>query len=114
MPTPDAAGFLPLHPLEFRILLVLRQGTSWGSRIVAEIEARERSRVTLYPANLYRRVRDLSSRGLIAEAETPPGGDPRRGYMVITPLGARVLSLEAERLQGLVAEAAAEGLLSDA
>lgn len=114
MPTTDPSSFLPLHPLEFRILLVLRQGTSWGSRIVEEIESREGGRRKLYPANLYRRVRDLAARGLIDEAPTPPDADPRRGYWALTSLGRAVTELEAERLRGLVEEAAALGLFSDA
>ena len=110
----DPSAYLPLHPLEFRILLVLRQGASWGSRIVEEIEARESGRMKLYPANLYRRVRDLTARGLIEEAPAPPDADPRRGYLALTVLGRTVLALEAERLRGLVDEATALGLLSDA
>ena len=114
MPAPDPSSFLPLHPLDFRILLVLRRGMSWGSRIVEEIEARESGRMTLYPANLYRRVRDLAARGLIEEASAPPEADPRRGYLALTTLGRAVTALEAERLRGLVDEATALGILSDA
>ena len=32
---------LPLHPLEFRILLVLLDGDSYGTRIVEEVERAE-------------------------------------------------------------------------
>ena len=49
----------PLHPHEFRILLALMEGPSFGTRIVEEIERREKG-TKLYPANLYRRIRDLA------------------------------------------------------
>ncbi len=109
----DPTRFLPLHALEFRILLVLRRGKSWGSRIVEEIEEREGGRMTLYPANLYRRVRDLVKRGLIEETDAPEGSDPRRTYLALTPLGREVTSLEAQRLRSLVHEVDALDLITD-
>ena len=105
---------LPLHPLEFRILLVLLEGPSHGYAIVREIESRERTLKRIYPANLYRRMRDLLAKRLV-EATTPPSGageDPRRRYFRITAVGRRVAAAEASRLRGLVAEALASGLLS--
>ena len=56
---------LPLHPAELRILMALVDGPSYGTRIVEQVEAAERGRIKLYPANLYRRIRDLMSRELI-------------------------------------------------
>jgi DNA-binding PadR family transcriptional regulator len=104
---------LPLHPLEFRILLALLEGASYGTRIVEAIEARESDR-KLYPANLYRRIRSLLSDGLIEEAEAPQGADPRRTYLRLTDLGRAVAAAEARRLRDLVAEAARHELIPDA
>ncbi|NNF13166.1 MAG: PadR family transcriptional regulator [Gemmatimonadetes bacterium] len=100
-----AEDHLPLHPLEFRILLAVLDGPSYGLRIVEEIEARERSVGTLYPANLYRRIRSLLSDGLLAESSPPEGADTRRTYVLLTPLGREVAVAETARLRDLVAEA---------
>ena len=108
----DVHAFLPLHPLEFRILLVLLGGASHGYRIVKEIEARE-GRERVWPANLYRRIRDLLASGLIEEAPAPRGeaADGRRSYVRVTNLGRRVARAEARRLEALVADARARRLL---
>ena len=107
-----ARGFLPLHPLEFRILMALLRGPSYGSRIVEEIESRERG-AKLYPANLFRRIRDLLSRGVLEEARAPEGADPRRTYVRLTALGRAVARAEARRLRALVSEADAYELLHE-
>lgn len=104
---------LPLHPLELRILMALSDGPSYGTRIVDEIEARVGHRQKLYPANLYRRVRDLLKRGLVEETETPSGADPRRTYLRLTPLGGDVARAEAGRLRELVEDAQRHRLLPE-
>jgi len=109
----SAEDHLPLHPLEFRILMTLVDGASFGSRIVEEIERSEPGRRKLYPANLYRRIRDLLSDGLIEEAPSPAGADPRRSYVRLTRLGSTVARLEARRLEDLVADARRRSLLTE-
>lgn len=104
---------LPMHPLEFRILMALLDGPSFGSRVVEEIEASERRGTKLYPANLYRRIRDLLARGLVEDAPSPPGADPRRGYVRLTQLGRSVAHAEARRLRDLVADAQQRRLLPE-
>lgn len=106
--------FLPLHPLEFRILLVLLDGPAHGYRIVKEIEAREKDSGSLYPGNLYRRIRDLLGRGLLQEVSPPSGveADPRRKYFAPTGLGEAVAKAEGRRLETLVREVRALGVLS--
>jgi DNA-binding PadR family transcriptional regulator len=113
--TPDPGSFLPLHPLEFRILLVLLEGVSHGYAMVQAIEARDPD-AAIYPANLYRRIRDLLAQGLLREADAPRGEDPeaRRRYVAVTPLGRRVARAEAERLQALVVDAREADLLGRA
>jgi DNA-binding PadR family transcriptional regulator len=108
-----ARRFLPLHPLEFRILLALLEGPSYGTRIVQEIEAREQGRTKIYPANLFRRIRDLLGRRLVEECATPSDADPRRTYLRLTATGRAVARAEAERLRELVAEAARHDLLRE-
>lgn len=108
----DARAHLPLHPLEFRILMALLDGPSYGTRIVEEIEAVEEG-PKLYPANLYRRIRDLLARDLLEEAPAPSGADPRRSYVRLTRAGRAVARAEARRLQGLVRDAARHDLLPE-
>lgn len=106
---------LPLHPLEFRILLALLDGPSHGYRIVQEIEEAE-GRDRIWPANLYRRMRNLLAKGLIEETAAPPDGEgaARRTYVRLAALGRRVAKAEARRLAGLLADARARRLLSEA
>lgn len=93
--------------------MAVLEGPSYGTRIVAEIEARERHGPKLYPANLYRRIRDLMARGLVEDAPSPEGADPRRSYVRITGLGQRVARAEARRLRDLVADAERHRLLPE-
>ncbi len=112
-PTSNPAGFLPLHPLEFRILMVLMDQPAHGYRIVREIESRERDLSSIYPGNLYRRIRDLVAKGLLHEVDPPSGvdADPRRKYFAPTSLGEAVAKAEGHRLQTLVQEAEALGVI---
>jgi DNA-binding PadR family transcriptional regulator len=104
---PDLQSFLPLHPLELRILLVLAEGDSHGYSIVRQIEERERHLPKIYPANLYRRIRDLARKSLVEECKPPVGAeaDPRRRYFRVTELGQAVLRAEVARMESLMAEA---------
>jgi len=112
---PTVRRHLPLHPLEFRILLALLEGPSYGTRIVEEIEEREggRGRTKIYPANLFRRIRDLLSRDLLRECAAPADADPRRTYVRLTRTGRAVARAEAERLRELVTEAIDHELLPE-
>ena len=101
----DPTDHLPLHPWDFRILLVLLNGPSYGTSIVAEIEAHESGGRRIYPANLFRRIRDLLADGLLEESPSPEGTDPRRTYVCLTPLGHAVAVAEGGRLRALVEEA---------
>ena len=111
MKKPDIARHLPLNPVHYRMLLVLLDGASYGTRIVESIEQREAEWRKLYPANLYRRVRELLQKGLIAECSGPEDADPRRSYVCMTDLGREVAIAESRRLQELVWDAERCGLL---
>lgn len=112
--SPHPVSFLPLHPLEFRILLILLEAPSHGYAVVQEIEGRDGGSGKIYPANLYRRIRDLLAKGLVEDAPLPDGysPDPRRRYFGVTELGRRVARAETARLGALLAEARERGLLS--
>ena len=103
----DPAEFLPLHPFELRILLALADGPAHGYPIIKAIEEKDGSWKRVLPANLYRRLRELSARGLVVEVE-PDGGpadDRARRTFALTDLGRRVAVAETRRLEALVADA---------
>lgn len=104
---------LPLHPLEFRILMALAEEPSYGTEIVRRIEEREGDAVKLYPANLFRRIRDLLRKQLIEDCQAPEGADPRRSYVRITDVGRTVARAEARRLADLVQDAREHRLLPE-
>ncbi len=103
---------LPLHPLAFRVLLVLTEGPSYGTEIVRRIEKAETT-LRIYPANLFRRIRDLLADELLEECSGPTGCDPRRSYVRLTALGESVLRAEASRLHTMVRDAQSLDLLED-
>ena len=95
--------------------MILMEEPSHGYAIVQEIEAREKDLPTIYPGNLYRRIRDLRAKGLIADTATPDGEgkDARRRYFEVTGLGREVVQAEAHRLRSLVLEARRHGLVPE-
>jgi DNA-binding PadR family transcriptional regulator len=104
----EAEAFLPLHPFDFRILLVLAAGPSHGYRIIQAIEARDGSWKRVLPANLYRRLRDLNARDLVREVDAPPDTphDERgRRTFALTGLGREVALAERRRLEALLLDA---------
>ncbi len=115
--SPEPKEFLPLNPLEFRILLALRDGRRHGYAIVKDVEARSPGE-KIFPANLYRRIRNLLAAGLLDEAEPPaeaPNRDERqRKYFRLSPLGLEVARAEMARLEDLLAEARASRLAPSA
>lgn len=105
---PRPEEFLPLHPFDLRILLVLAKGPAHGYPIVKAIEEKDGSWKRVLPANLYRRLRDLHVRGLVEEVDPPdgaPGDDRQRRTFALTELGRRVAAAETRRLDALVGDA---------
>ena len=115
---PDAREFLPLSPLEFRILLALRDGSRHGYAIVKDVEGRSSGTEKIFPANLYRRIRNLLAAGLLADAappRSPKQTDARqRKFFRLTPLGLAVARAEVARLEELLSEAREKELVPSA
>lgn len=106
--TQDPEEFLPLHPFELRVLLVLAEGPAHGYPIIKVIEERDGSWKRVLPGNLYRRLRDMLARGLVEEVEAPagtPDDERQRRTFALTELGRRVAVAETRRLDALVADA---------
>src|SRR5690606_8412812 len=107
--------FLPLRPVEFHALLSLAAGERHGYGIIQDAEARGETTVPDV-GTLYRALRRMEDRGLIAAAErrqAPDAGDERRNYYRIAPLGLRVARAEARRLAALTRAARLGGLLEE-
>lgn len=111
VPTSSARNpedFLPLHPFELRILLVLAEGPAHGYRIIKVIEERDGSWKRVLPGNLYRRLRDLRARGWVREVKAravAPEDERQRRTFELTALGRRVAEAETRRLAALVRDA---------
>jgi DNA-binding PadR family transcriptional regulator len=94
------------------VLVALLDGPRHGYEIVRAIES-DSGKTTVYPANLYRRIRDLAASGLLEEVPAPVSStDSRRRYMSVTTLGRRVATAEARRLSELVGDPRVQRLLA--
>jgi DNA-binding PadR family transcriptional regulator len=100
---------IPLHPLEFQVLMVLLEGELHGYGIAKEIEGRDPGIPTILPTNLYRRLRSMAESGMISESADEEGGQKR--YFQMTPYGEEVARAEAKRLEALVDSARLHSLL---
>ncbi|MEZ5361491.1 MAG: PadR family transcriptional regulator [Bryobacterales bacterium] len=96
----DPAAFLPLTPAVFEILLALAEQDLHGYAIMQTVETRSEGAVKLLPGTLYRALDRLLDSRLVKEKPSKSAADdPRRRYYQLTPLGRRVLSAEAKRLE---------------
>jgi DNA-binding PadR family transcriptional regulator len=90
------------------ILLALREGERHGYALMRDAAERSEGTVRLQAGALYRTLKRLVDDGLVAESgarPAPESDDERRRYYRLTPLGARVLAAELDRLARLVAAA---------
>ena len=110
-------GYLPLTPAVLDIMLALGGDELHGYAIMREVRRRTGGRRRLAPGTLYRSLRQMQERGLVAESEGRPDpdlDDERRRYYRLTDLGRRVAVAEVERLEGLVRAARSKGLAPSA
>jgi DNA-binding PadR family transcriptional regulator len=106
--------FLPLTPATFSILLTLASGEKHGYAIMREIATASDGVLRVGPGTLYHSIKQLLAAGLIQESGDRPDSaldEQRRRYYLLTGLGRRVLQAEAMRLERLVRQAGAKGLL---
>ena len=111
----DPTNFLPLKPAAFHILLSLADTSRHGYGIMLEVQERTKGSVKLGPGTLYGAIKRLLADELIAEEEEKLDrtlDDERRRYYSLTPLGRRVITLDAERLAHLVEMAQEKQLLN--
>jgi DNA-binding PadR family transcriptional regulator len=106
----------PLSPAIFHILLALAAGEMHGYAIMQEIAILSDGQVHVGPGTLYGSIKRLLAAGLIEESGDRPDprlDDERRRYYRLTQDGHRILTAEAERMQGLVRAAQARKVVGD-
>jgi DNA-binding PadR family transcriptional regulator len=110
---PEPDEYLPLTAAMLDIVVALGDGELHGYGIMREVKHRTDGQRRLAPGTLYRSLRQMQERGLVAEAEGRPDpdlDDERRRYYRLTDLGKSVAVAEVERLEGLVRAARSKGL----
>jgi DNA-binding PadR family transcriptional regulator len=111
---PAPESFLPLNRDTFHILVSLADRDRHGYSVMQDVLERTDGTLRLSPSSLYAAIRRLLGQGLIeelSERPDPEHDDERRRYYRLTPLGRAVAETEARRLQRLLADARATGLL---
>lgn len=109
--TPE--DFLPLLKDTFHILVAVAEQDRHGYAIMQDIASRTGGQIKLRPSSLYSAIHRMLEEGLIEELDERPGDgdDERRRYYRITPFGRKVAIAEARRLERLLADARATGLV---
>ena len=111
---PRPEDFLPLHRDTFHILVSLADRDRHGYSILLDVADRTSGALRFSPSSLYASIKRLLHQGLIeelAERPDPDEDDQRRRYYRLTRLGRRVAEVEARRLERLLVDARATGLL---
>ena len=115
MPTvPDPADLLPLQPAVFHILIALADRDRHGYSIMQDVAQRTGGKVQLSAGTLYSSIRRMLEQGLIEElreSPDPANTDERRRYYRLTRYGRRAAAAEAARLNELLTQARATGLV---
>jgi len=112
---PDS--LLPLPTAVFHILIALADRERHGYSIMQDVAGRTNGKVQLSAGTLYSSVRRMLEQGLIeelADSPDPSSTDERRRYYRLTRFGKRAATAEVERLNSLVSQARATGLVSGA
>jgi len=107
---------LPLPTAVFHILIALADRERHGYSIMQDIATRTDGAVQLSAATLYSSIRRMLEQGLIEElreSPDPSSTDERRRYYRLARFGRRVAAAEVARLNGLVLQARATGLVRD-
>jgi DNA-binding PadR family transcriptional regulator len=111
---PNAESFLPLPRDTFHVLVSLADRDRHGYSVMKDVLERTDGALRLSPSSLYASIRRLLEKGLIeelADRPDPRHDDERRRYYRLTSLGRAVAGAEARRLERLLLDARATGLL---
>ena len=111
---PDPESLLPLNRDTFHILVSLADRDRHGYAVMQDVLDRTNGKLRFSPSSLYASIRRLLEQGLIeelAERPDPANDDERRRYYRLSRLGREVAKAEARRLERLLGDARATGLL---
>lgn len=114
-PKPDS--LLPLPAAVFHILIALADRDRHGYSIMQDVAARTGGKVQLSAGTLYSAIRRMLEQGVIeelAESPDPSSTDERRRYYRLTRFGKRAAAAEVARLNALLQQARATGLVPGA
>jgi DNA-binding PadR family transcriptional regulator len=114
-PNPDS--LLPLPTAVFHILIALADRDRHGYSIMQDVAARTERKVQLSAGTLYSSIRRMLDQGLIeelSESPDPSSSDERRRYYRLTRFGKRAAAAEVRRLNAMVQQARATGLVPGA
>jgi DNA-binding PadR family transcriptional regulator len=114
MEDPQPGSLLPLPTAVFHILIALADRDRHGYSIMQDTAARTGGAVQLSAGTLYSSIRRMLEQGLIEElskSPDPSSTDERRRYYRLTRFGRRVATAEVARLNALVQQARATGLV---
>ena len=117
MPDAKPESLLPLPAAVFHILIALADRDRHGYSIMQDVAARTEGKVQLSAGTLYSSIHRLLEQGLIeelAESPDPASTDERRRYYRLTGFGRRVAAAEVDRLDAMVRQARATGLVPQA
>ncbi len=107
----------PLTPQAFHILIALAARDQHGYGIMQDVAARTHGKIRLGAGTLYGLIKRLLEDGLIVElreTQRPPKSedDDRRRYYRLTLAGRRAAQAEVARLNELLQQARAHGLVA--
>ena len=117
MRDPKPESLLPLPAAVFHILIALADRDRHGYSIMQDVSARTDGKVRLSAGTLYSAIRRMLEQGLIeelAESPDPSSTDERRRYYRLTRFGRRTAAAEVDRLNAMVRQAHASGLVPGA
>jgi len=117
MTEPKPESLLPLPTAVFHILIALADRDRHGYAIMQDVAERTGGTVQLSAGTLYSSIRRMLEQGLIeelSESPDPTNTDERRRYYRLAPFGRRVAAAEVARLNALVQQARATGLVPEA
>jgi DNA-binding PadR family transcriptional regulator len=114
MKEPSPESLLPLQTAVFHILIALADRDRHGYSIMQDVAGRTGGAVKLSAGTLYSSIRRMLEQGLIEElheSPDPSSTDERRRYYRLAPFGRKVAAAEVARLNALVRQARATGLV---
>jgi DNA-binding PadR family transcriptional regulator len=117
MREPKPESLLPLPVAVFHILIALADRDRHGYSIMQDVSARTGGKVRLSAGTLYSSIRRMLEQGLIeelADSPDPSSTDERRRYYRLTRFGRRAAAAEVVRLNAMVQQAHASGLVPGA